>query len=80
MLEKKPIPELPYQEFRRDIPAARRGNAAFSKAVFTSDGRYLVTLGVGVHVWDAQTGTLLRTLTVEWDHARRGGGLHPGNG
>src|SRR5205823_14066292 len=44
VFEKKPIPGLPYQGFRRDIPAGRRGNAVFAKGVFTREGRYLVTL------------------------------------
>jgi hypothetical protein len=47
LFERKPIPGIPYQGFRRDIPAGRRGNAVFSKGVFTRDGRYLVTLGPG---------------------------------
>ncbi|MGH9886384.1 MAG: hypothetical protein ACREBE_12695 [bacterium] len=65
--EKKPIPELPYQGFRQDIPNERRGNAAFAKAVFTADGRYLLTLGPGIKVWDAATGALLRTLPANLD-------------
>lgn len=65
--EKKPIPELPYQGFRRDIPNERRGNGTFTKAVFTNDGRYLITLGKGIHVWDAETGALLSTMRASLD-------------
>jgi len=67
VFEKKPIPGLPYQGFRRDIPAGRRGNAVFVKGVFTRDGRYLVTLGRGIRVWDAATGGLLRALPASLD-------------
>jgi len=65
--ERKPIPGLPYQGFRQDIPNERRGNAAFSKGVFTAEGRYLVTLASGIQVWDAATGALLRTLPASLD-------------
>jgi hypothetical protein len=65
--EKKPIPGLPYQGFRQDIPNERRGNRAFVKAVFTPEGRYLVTLGPGIQVWDAATGAMLRTLPATLD-------------
>src|SRR5262245_40460596 len=65
--EKQPIPELPYQGFRQDIPNERRGNAGFVKAVFTADGRYLVTLGPGIKVWDAATGVLLQTIQANLD-------------
>jgi WD40 repeat protein len=67
IFEKKPIPELPYQGFRRDIPDERRGNAVFLKAVFTRDGRYLVTVDRGIHVFDATNGTLLNTLDATID-------------
>jgi WD40 repeat protein len=67
LFEKKPIPELPYQGFRQDIPDGRRGNAVFVKGVFTRDGRYLVTLGPGIRVWDAATGALLLTLPASLD-------------
>lgn len=67
VFEKKPIPELPYHGYRTDIPDVRRGNAVFSKAVFTRDGRYLITLGRGLRVWDGATGTLLRTLPATLD-------------
>ncbi len=67
ILEKKPIPGLPYQGFRRDIPAERRGNGIFAKGVFTRDGRYLVTLGPGIKVRGAVTGELLRTLPANLD-------------
>lgn len=62
LLEKKPIAELPYQGYRRDIPAERRGNGTFVKGAFTRDDRYLVTLGPGISVWDPHTGALRRTL------------------
>jgi hypothetical protein len=62
IFEKKPIPVLPYQGFRRDIPDEQRGNAVFVKAVFTNDDRYLVTLSDGIQVFDAKTGALLRVL------------------
>ena len=65
--ERKPIPGLPYQGFRQDIPNERRGNGVFSKGVFTPEGRYLVTMGSGIHVWDAATGALLRTLPASLD-------------
>ena len=67
LFEKKPIPGLPYQGFRQDIPNNRRGNADFVKAVFTANGRYLVTLSRGIQVWDATTGALLRTLPASLD-------------
>jgi hypothetical protein len=67
VFEKKPIPGLPYQGFRRDIPASRRGNADFVKGVFTREGRYLITLGPGIRVWDAATGELRRTLPASLD-------------
>lgn len=65
--EKKPIPDLPYQGFRRDIPAERRGNAVFDKAVFTRDGKYLVTVGNGIRVFDATSGALLRLIRAGLD-------------
>jgi hypothetical protein len=64
VFEKKPIPGLPYQGFRSDIPDERRGNAVFDKGVFTRDGQYLVTLGQGIHVFDAATGALLQTFNA----------------
>lgn len=60
--EKKPLPEVPYQGFRQDIPDERRGNAVFDRAVYTADGTYLVTSGRGFRVWDPRTGALLRRI------------------
>ena len=65
--EKKPISGIPYQGFRQDIPNERRGNGTFEKAVFTSDGRYLVALGPGIRIWDGETGALLHTLAATLD-------------
>lgn len=65
--EKKPLPEVPYQGFRRDIPDERRGNALFDRAVYTADGTYLVTAGSGFRVWDPRTGVLLRRIPATLD-------------
>lgn len=62
ILEKKPIAKVSHHGFRNDIPDERRGNAVFYNAVFTRDGKYLVTAGRGFRVWNPQTGALLRHI------------------
>jgi len=62
VLEKKPIAEVKHHGFRRDIPDERRGNATFERAVFTPEGKYLVTFVPGFRIWDPRTGELLRTI------------------
>jgi hypothetical protein len=63
ILEKRPIAEVKHMGFRQDIGDDRRGNAGFHSAVFTREGKYLVTFGRGgFRVWDPSNGTLLRTI------------------
>lgn len=66
-LGRGPIAEVPHHGYRRDIPADRRGNATFEKAVFMREGGYLVTLGRGIRVRDARTGALLRIIDAALD-------------
>lgn len=67
LLERKPVAEVRHMGWRQDIPDERRGNASFDRAVYTRDGRYLVTANRGYRFWDPETGKLLRWINGTLD-------------
>lgn len=63
----KAIPGIPHAGFRRDIADSLRGNATFESAVFSHDGRWLVTthlLSPQLRVWDGHSGALVSRIAA----------------